>query len=113
MNTLSYKNFMGTFDYIEEENILHGKIEGISDLVTFEGSSIVEIQKSFTEAVDDYIELCKEANKDPYKSFKGSFNVRITPKLHRLAVLKATKLNLTLNQFVQSAIEKALKNSEA
>lgn len=113
MNTLSYQNFMGTFNYIEEEDILHGKIEGISDLVTFEGSSIEEIKKSFIEAVDDYIELCKEANKDPYRSFKGSFNVRITPKLHRLAVLKATKLNLTLNQFIQSAIEKALKNSEA
>jgi predicted HicB family RNase H-like nuclease len=109
MNTLNYKNFIGTFNYIEEEDILHGKIEGIKDLVTFEGKSIEEIKKAFTEAVDDYLELCKEIGKDPYKSFKGSFNIRISPELHRRAYLKALKNKQNLNSFVQKAIEKAVE----
>jgi predicted HicB family RNase H-like nuclease len=108
MNTLVYKDFVGSFNYIEEEEILYGKIQGISDLVTFEGASIAEVKNAFIEAVDDYIELCKEVNKDPYKSFKGTFNVRISSELHRQATLKATRHNLNLNQFVQKAIEKAV-----
>ncbi len=108
MNTLVYKDFVGSFNYIEEEEKLYGKVQGISDLVTFEGTSIAEIKSAFIEAVDDYIELCKKVNKDPYKSFKGTFNIRISSDLHRQATLKAKKHNLNLNQFVQKAIEHAV-----
>ncbi len=108
MNTLTYKDFVGSFNYIEEEEMLYGKLQGISDLVTFQGTSITEVKNAFIEAVDDYIELCKEVNKDPFKSFKGTFNIRISPALHRQATLKASRHNLNLNQFVQKAIEQAV-----
>jgi predicted HicB family RNase H-like nuclease len=110
MNTLNYENFTGTFNYIEEDDVLYGKIAGINDLVTYEGTSIREIKKAFKEAVEDYIELCRKAGKNPYKSFKGVFNVRVSPELHRKAALKAIKLNIHLNQFVQKALEKAVKS---
>ncbi|HHT9147108.1 MAG TPA: YlcI/YnfO family protein [Candidatus Wunengus sp. YC61] len=42
------------------------------------------------------------------RSYKGSFNVRISPEMHRKAVEKAIKKGLSLNQFVQKAIEKEL-----
>lgn len=108
MNTLTYKDFIGTFNYIEDEDVLHGKIEGISDLVTFEGVSIPEIKKAFTDAVEDYISLCEEVGKEPLKSFKGTFNVRLTPSLHRMVSMEATKRNMNLNQFVQKALEQAV-----
>lgn len=110
MNTLKHKDFVGIFNYIEEEEVMFGKIEGITDLVTFEGTSIEEIKKSFIEAVEDYLELCKEAGKEPYKSFKGSFNVRISPELHRLAYIKAKHNKQNLNSFVERAIEQAIKS---
>ncbi len=110
MNTLKCNGFIGSFNYIEDDNILYGKIEGITDLVTFEGNSIKEIKEAFNEAVEDYISLCKEVKKEPYKSFKGSFNVRINPELHREVFMEAVKNNMNLNQFVQSTLEKAVKN---
>jgi len=112
MNTLKHKDFIGTFNYVEEDNILHGKIEGILDLVTFEGESIKEIKDSFIEAVEDYISLCAEVGKEPYKSFKGVFNVRVPSILHRKASLVAVKKNMNLNQFVQKAIEDELKKED-
>ena len=108
MNTITHKDFIGKFNFVEDEDIFYGKIEGISDLVTFEGTSVTELKESFIEAVDDYILLCKEANKDPYKSFKGTFNIRISSDLHRKAAMTAAKVNLNLNQFVQKAIESAV-----
>ncbi len=105
MNTLQHKDFIGTFNFIEDESILYGKIEGITDLVTFQGSSIEEIKTAFIEAVEDYILLCDEVGKEPLKSYKGSFNVRLSPKLHRQVSMEAIKHNMNLNQFIQSTLE--------
>lgn len=65
MSTLQHKDFIGVFNYIEDEEILFGKLEGITDLVTFQGQSVSEIKDAFEEAVEDYIELCEEVGKKP------------------------------------------------
>jgi predicted HicB family RNase H-like nuclease len=100
-----YMDFIGSIHYSPEDDTLFGKIEGIDDLVTFEGDNVKGIKKAFEEAVDDYIALCEQENKNPQKSYKGSFNVRINPELHKKAVHSAVQEGLSLNQFVQKAIE--------
>lgn len=112
MNTLTYNGFLGVFNYIEDEDILHGKIEGITDLVTFEGASIKEVKEAFREAVDDYIEICKEVKKEPLKSFKGSFNVRLTPQLHTQVFFEAKRQNMNINQFVKKALQTTIQKKQ-
>jgi len=102
---LVYKDFIGSVHFNADDEVFYGKIQGINDLVTFEGKTVSEIKKSFYNAVDDYIELCKKVNKEPFKSVKGSFNVRIHPELHKKAAIKAHILGISLNQLVQKAIE--------
>ncbi|MDR0286114.1 MAG: type II toxin-antitoxin system HicB family antitoxin [Clostridiales bacterium] len=62
------------------------------------------LKKAFSEAVEDYLVLCKEAGKEPMKSYKGSFNIRISPDLHRAAAVIAGKKEVSLNTFVEKAI---------
>lgn len=102
---LIYKDYIGTIHYSTEDETFYGKIEDIVDLVSFEGQSVSEMKKAFEEAVDDYIETCKALNKEPSKPYKGSFNVRINPELHRKAARKATIEGISLNQLVEKAIE--------
>ncbi len=102
---LKYKEFIGSVHFNGDDEIFYGKIEGINDLISFEGKSVKELLSSFKEAVDDYINLCKSNKKSIYKSYKGSFNVRISPTLHRKAIEKALSLGIPLNQLVQKAIE--------
>lgn len=111
-NTIAYKNFIGTINFSPDDNILFGKIEGINDLVTFEGSTVEEIIKSFHQAVDDYLDICKQTGKEVYKSLKGSFNVRIPPEMHYLADQKAKLLRISLNQLIQRAIKRELKTEK-
>lgn len=108
-NTLKYKGFFASVVFCDDDNILFGKIEGIDDLIMFEGSSVSELKKMFREAVDDYIEICKQTNKPCLKSFKGSFNVRVKPEIHQRAALIATAKGISLNQFVQKAIEREIE----
>jgi len=104
-DTMTYKGYIGTVRFSEEDEVFYGKIEAINDLIMFEGQSVKELKKAFHEAVDDYLETCKEMGREPQKPFKGSFNVRIPSDLHRKAVKKATMMGVSLNQFVQKALE--------
>ena len=103
-NHLEYNGYAGTIEFSADDNCFFGKIIGINDLVTFEGSSVEEIKTAFSEAVDDYLEMCAVNGKEADKSYKGSFNVRINPALHRQAATYAALAHISLNQFVESAI---------
>ncbi len=111
-NFLKYKEYLATVEYSTEDEVFNGKLFGINDLVTFEGASVIEIKTAFEEAVDDYIETCKEVDKKPEKSFKGSFNVRVPSKLHKDAAFIAVQHNLSLNDFVKGAIQYAVKHKQ-
>jgi predicted HicB family RNase H-like nuclease len=104
-DVLEYKGFIGSVHFDAGDKTFYGKIEGINDLVTFEGDTVEGLEGAFHKAVEDYVTLCKEAKKEPLKSCKGSFNVRVSPEVHRKALEKATLLGVSLNQFVQDAVE--------
>ena len=111
-DVLTYKGFIGSVHFSAGDKVFHGKIEGIDDLVTFEGRSVGELLKAFHVEVDEYIKLCKEHGKEAMRSYKGGFNVRVTPEIHRRAVETAIKKGMSLNQLAQKAIEKELVHKE-
>ena len=113
-NILEYKGYIGRVEFSAEDKVFHGKVEFINDLVTFEATSVKELENEFKAAVNDYIETCKKLNIKPQKSFKGTFNVRIPPKLHKEAAFQAAKRNLSLNRLVEEALKHELiRNAES
>ena len=112
ITVMEYKDFIGSVHYSAEDEVFYGKIEGIDDSVGFEGKSVEELKSSFHEAVEDYLELCNVNNKQPQKTYKGSFNIRISPDLHYKATQQALIRGMSLNQFIESAIEDKVQTSE-
>lgn len=110
---MEYKEYIAKIQYSTEDNVFFGVIEGIADLVTFEGTSIEELEKEFKDAVDDYLNMCNEVGKNPDKPYKGQFNVRIDPQLHREVVFKAARENITLNQAVGNALREYVSESKS
>ncbi len=106
MNTLSYKGYIGSVAFSEQDNIFFGKIEGINGLVNFEGESVKELTEAFHEAVDDYLEYCKEEGIEPHKSYSGSLNIRISPETHSQVAILAKQAGVSINAFIKSAVEK-------
>lgn len=102
---LQYKEYYATIHFSAEDEVFYGKIIGINDLISFEGSTVKELKKAFCEAVDDYLETCAQIKKTPEKTYKGSFNVRIPSELHRQAALTAAMKNMSLNDFVRYALD--------
>ncbi len=109
---MKYKEFLGSVHYDSEDETFYGKIEGINDLVSFEGNDVLQLKNAFQQAVDDYLSLCSKLDKNPHKSFKGSFNVRINPKLHKLAYQIALIEGISLNQLIQNAITREVNQKK-
>ncbi len=107
-NTMSYKGYVGSVEFSEEDGEFYGKVMGIRALISYEGETAKELVDDFHGAVDDYLELCKEEGKEPEKAYTGSFNVRISPELHREAAIFAAAHQMSLNSFVENAVSNEL-----
>ncbi len=62
------------------------------------------LRGDFEGAVDEYLETCAELGKEPEKAYKGMFNVRISPTLHRKLAIFSASNGKTLNSTVEEAI---------
>ena len=103
-NVLEYKGYHTRIEFDSEEFILRGKIEGINDFVDFECKDLKDVEAEFHKAVDEYIDFCDEVGKEPDKEYKGTFNVRINPELHKKLTITAMKNGDSLNASVKKAI---------
>ena len=108
MNHMRYKGYLGSVRYDDDDGILSGKIEFINDLVSYEAETIADLRNAFREAVYEYLEDCRNLEKEPDATFKGSFNVRVTSDLHRDAAMAAKAQGVSLNSFVSDALESFL-----
>ena len=111
IDMMEYKGYLGSVHYSDEDRCFYGKIEHIRDLVSYEGQDVASIKKSFEEVVNDYLETCKAKNKVPDRPFKGSFNVRTGPELHRQAYIYAQEKKVNLNNVIISALENYLSKN--
>lgn len=107
-NTLTYKGYYGSVEWSEDDKVFHGKVEGIKSLISYEGNTIDELRNDFYDSVDDYLNTCSIRGWKPETPYKGSFNVRVGSDLHRRASEKAIEQGISLNKFVQLALETAV-----
>ena len=103
-NLLAYKNYNGTVEYSKEDGCLFGKVTGIKSLLSYEGDSVKELEQDFRNTIDEYLRDCRERGMEPEQPYKGTFNVRISPELHRNIAVYAIEHGKSLNAVVEEAI---------
>ena len=101
---MEYKGYIGTVEYDAQAKIFHGDVVNIRDVITFQGTTVDEIEQAFQDSINDYIAWCKEDGVEPEKPYSGRFNVRLPPELHRQIAILAKKRRISLNSLVEKAI---------
>ena len=96
---MKYKGYTGHVIFDDEAKIFHGEVLGIRDVVTFQGTSVPEIQQAFKDSVKDYLAFCKQRGEAPEKPFSGKFNLRISADLHQKSV------GLKFHRFLEGSLE--------
>ncbi|MDE6680401.1 MAG: type II toxin-antitoxin system HicB family antitoxin [Muribaculaceae bacterium] len=110
MGKLKYKGYSGTVEYSPEDNCLFGKVLGLrGTLISYEGNSIEEIKKDFEQAVDDYLESCRERGIEPAKPYSGRLVLRMPSELHEDIAETAASIGTTINDFVIRSIKNELR----
>ena len=62
---------------------------------------------AFEAAVEDYLADCAAEGRAPDQPFKGSFNVRLGPELHRRLAIAARDRGVSLNDLVATTLRSA------
>ena len=105
---MKYKGYEAIIEYDELDKLFVGRVINTLDVIAFDGLSVEELEKSFHSAIDEYLEDCRTQGKAPEKPFSGRFNLRISPDLHRQAVLLAEKEGISLNALVEKSLHHIL-----
>lgn len=97
---MRYKGYTGRFTVDLDENVIRGRVIGIRDVVTFQGSTIAEAREEFAQSVDEYLDFCQKISRPPETPYSGRIKVRILPEEHRRLATMAEQSGLDLNTFI-------------
>src|ERR1044072_5783796 len=97
---MTYKGYEGVVEFDEEAGTFSGEVINTHDVITFQGTSVLELQKAFEESVDDYLDFCASRNEEPEKPFSGTLTLRMLPELHRRVSLAARREGKSLNSYI-------------
>jgi predicted HicB family RNase H-like nuclease len=110
---IEYKGYTGVIEFDASIDAFHGRVVGLQDVVTFQGRSLDELRREMAESVEDYLELCSQAGKDPERPYRGEFLVRTTSELHRAVATEAEASGMSLNAWVEAAITSVVHETPA
>lgn len=101
---MTYKGYGGFVRFDDEAEIFHGEVNGLRDVVTFQGRTVDELKAAFQESIDDYLEYCASRGEEPDKPFSGRFLLRVDPSLHRRLVELSSSEGESLNNWIVSRL---------
>ncbi len=103
---MKYKGYTGQVAYDDEAKIFHGEVIGLKDVITFQGTSVEELENAFKDSVDDYLAWCRKRGEEPEKAFSGNLRIRISPSLHAQLALEASLHGQSLNTLILTKLNK-------
>lgn len=62
---MNYKGYTAIVELDEEYGVLHGRLAGIRDVITFESETLEGLEREFQNSVDSYLDWCAERGKTP------------------------------------------------
>ncbi len=104
---MQYKGYLATVQYDEDAKLFHGEVINTRDVITFQGTSVDELERAFQESVDDYLAFCAERGEEPEKPFSGNFPVRTTPEQHKRIAAAAKRAGKSLNAWVCEQLDQS------
>jgi predicted HicB family RNase H-like nuclease len=105
MNIITIAGHRAVVSYDPDTDMLRGEFLGLNGGADFYASDIPTLKKEARKSLDAFLATCKESGIAPFRSFSGKFNARIDPELHARAVELAAANGISLNQFVERAIQ--------
>jgi len=109
---MTYKGYTGKVTDVDPDTgELYGEVANIFGVITFVAMTGPDLVREFRTSVDVHLEWCEERGVEPAKPYSGKFQTRVPPALHKKAARAARLAGVSLNAFVQSALQAAVAGS--
>lgn len=105
---MKYKGYEARVVVEPEHRRFYGDVVHVRSAITFEGTSYEELEEAFHDAVDDYLDACKEDGIEPERPFSGRFVVRVDPEIHKGLATIAHRTRQSLNAVATRAFEELI-----
>lgn len=109
---MKYKGYQGHVNYDDEAKLFHGEVIGLRDVITFQGTSVEELEQAFKDSVDEYLDFCQELGRAPEKPFSGKLMLRLPPDIHERVAYEAKSHGMSLNMWINKAIMQLISAPE-
>ena len=100
--SLSYKGYTAAIEYVPEDNLFWGDVDGITDAIIFSGSNVDELKKNFQESIDFYLQSCAETGDVPQRPASQNVTLRLAPRIYSAARAAAERTGQSLGEWLQA-----------
>lgn len=107
-NTLTYKGFTARIEFDSDDNIFFGRVLGLKDIIGFHGETVLELTADFHNAINHYLEVCRQRGEKPQKAYSGKLTLRIPPEIHADIAVAAAHDGKSLNKWVADKLEQVI-----
>lgn len=105
MSTMKYKGYSAATWFDSRDEIFVGKLQGITDSVSFHADTVKGLKAAMEEAVDDYLDFCKQQGRKPQKPYSGKVSLQMPGTLHKDLEKLAKDQDTSLNEVIVSALK--------
>lgn len=105
---MDINGYKAVIAYDPETELFRGEFIGLNGGADFYADNVIQLKKEGELSLNIFLELCREKGIEPFKQYSGKFNVRLSPELHKAAVIAATAENLSLNEWINQTLEKSV-----
>jgi predicted HicB family RNase H-like nuclease len=105
-SVITYKGHAARIEFSSGNDCFIGHIAGIKDTVGFHAESVDELKQAFSEAVEDYLDVCKIIGKSPQKLYSGKLMLRVPPEVHAAVATAAHLSGKSINQWATEALDR-------
>ena len=113
INTMSYRGYTASMVFDAEDKIIVGRVLDIDDIISFHGESVAEFERSFHEAVDEYVAAAEALGSAPERPASGKLMLRIAPQVHAAALKAAARSGTSLNKWAEGVLVRAARRPSA
>ncbi len=104
-NIMTIDGHRAVVQFDPEIGLFRGEFVGLNGGADFYADSVDGLKREGETSLHVFLDVCREKGIDPSRVFSGKFQVRITEDLHARAVEAAASRGISLNRFVEVAIE--------
>ena len=85
---------------------------GVQDIIGFHGETVTELTADFHNAINHYLDVCRQRGEKPQKTYSGKLTLRISPDTHANIAAAAAHTGKSINKWVAETLEHVIQASE-